>query len=505
MNNDDSDEVIDSDLSISTGPPGLKETRRVEKSKLIDLIEKFETILTSPQANSKFKILLNILKSANEPFVVFAQSVDTVYEIKRFVEDNNIPCCLIVGGQKVVERRNSIQEFISEGPTGRRVLVSSSAGGEGINLQASRRLIHFDLPWNPMVLEQRIGRVHRIGSMDTVIVHTILLKGSREADIHDRLQKRLFGIVSALTDDKSKQAQLYRRIMAGIPLDELRELYGGEIQDPNEAIGKAVAKGKAHVDRVDRELQRNRITELPEDRGKATMDHLVDLLERSGKIVTSSESIFYKQITFDENADGFSSELKSATKYTIKHGRRISSNEWLVFDREAASISPKVSIEKSGGIDHQMVSLALRVIRTSSSIDNLKSLVLGIGQVDKGWLEYFGDGDEGPVVMLSYLTARLEGEHYFDHELHLYAVSENNPNIERLGRKEGDLVEQIIWENLKSPNKSLIVPTLSKKFIARLLKQDYKIQQDLDIMMKGNDDLWIGAVWPVAATILVSS
>lgn len=67
--------------------------------------------------------------------------------------------------------------FRRPGRLGRRVLVSSSAGGEGINLQVARRLIHFDLPWNPMVLEQRIGRVHRIGTINTVIVHTILCEG----------------------------------------------------------------------------------------------------------------------------------------------------------------------------------------------------------------------------------------------------------------------------------------------------------------------------------------
>jgi superfamily II DNA/RNA helicase len=133
---------------------------------------------------AKFRLLKRLLDEADEPFVVFAQSVDTVYEIKRFLGDFFIPCSIIVGGQDPAERRREKECFFEPGRIGRRALVSSSAGGEGINLQIARRLIHFDLPWNPMVLEQRIGRIHRIGTIDTVIVHTILLEGSREADIY---------------------------------------------------------------------------------------------------------------------------------------------------------------------------------------------------------------------------------------------------------------------------------------------------------------------------------
>ena len=197
----------DDDLNDSVGPAGADEMRQEEKQRLSKLLRQYASLMLSPQAEAKFDILKELLEEADEPFVVFAQSVDTVFEIKHHVEKLGIQCCVIVGGQDPSERRKAIEDFTNPGRLGRRVLVSSAAGGEGINLQIARRLIHFDLPWNPMVLEQRIGRVHRIGTSDTIIVDTLLLKDSREADIYLRLTARLLHIVTALTEyEKSKRS-----------------------------------------------------------------------------------------------------------------------------------------------------------------------------------------------------------------------------------------------------------------------------------------------------------
>jgi superfamily II DNA/RNA helicase len=89
---------------------------------------------------------------------------------------------MIIGGQSDAERQQQQDLFWrKDGP---RFLVSSRAGGEGINLQVARRLVHIDVPWNPMELEQRVGRVHRFGSKQKIIVDTIVVKDSREADAY---------------------------------------------------------------------------------------------------------------------------------------------------------------------------------------------------------------------------------------------------------------------------------------------------------------------------------
>ena len=445
---------------------------------------------------------METLLSAEEPFVVFAQSVDTVYEVKRYVESQGIVCCLIVGGQEPGERRRIIDQFTNSDRLGRRVLVSSSAGGEGINLQIARRLIHFDLPWNPMVLEQRIGRVHRIGTVDTVVVDTILLRNSREAEIYSRLMERLLMIVTDLTDDEGQRDQLFRRIMAGIPLENLRELFGGAVGDANVAIGRAVDEGKAHVERVDAELREHRVAVLPEDRGRATMEHLIELLERSGGVERTGGSVEYRKVVFDEESQEFRATRNSAIRFEPRDGRRRRPEGWLVFDREAATLAPEVARANSGGIDHPIVGVALRSIRTPESVEDMRSLAVGVGVFDREYLELLSDGEE-PVVILSYVTARLDGDYYLDHELHLYAVAASNPTVEELGRKDGELVEQMVWDNLRYEGSRVACPMLSPTLTARLVEEDARIREELCENRREESGRWVGAVWPVAATVLV--
>src|SRR4030095_261365 len=77
------------------------------------------------------------------------------------------------------------------------VLISTDVGSEGHNLQHCHRLVNFDLPWNPMVIEQRIGRLHRFGQSSEVEVYNLCARGSMEERIlgvlHDRV--RLFELV----------------------------------------------------------------------------------------------------------------------------------------------------------------------------------------------------------------------------------------------------------------------------------------------------------------------
>ena len=492
----------DEGIGSAVGPAVSAEVREEEKTKLAQLLKRYASLLSKPEANAKFEVLMQRLLSADEPFVVFAQSVDTVYEVKRYVESKGVPCCLIVGGQDPRERRKMIDEFTSQGRLGRRVLVSSSAGGEGINLQISRRLIHFDLPWNPMVLEQRIGRVHRIGTVDTVTVDTILLKESREADIYERLMQRLYTIVTDLADDERQQGQYFRRIMAGIPLEMLRKLYGGDVGDQNAEIGKAVEAGRQHVEQVDAELRQHRVAELPEDRGRAQMSHLVELLERSDKIERTGKKISYHKVVFDSKSETFLGVAESAEQFAVRDGRPKDPEKWVVFDREAATRAPSVQRAQSGGIDHPIVSLALQSMRTPRTVEDMRLLSVGVGVFDRDYLEYFTGGAVEPVVILSYVSARLVGDYYFDHELQLFAISESGPT-EKLGRADGELVEHIIWSNVRYEGPRLACPELNPALITLLAEEDTRIRQELTDDVRDENERWVGAVWPVAATVLI--
>ena len=474
--------------------------RQEEKQRLSQLLRKYASLMSLPQAKAKFDVLTQLLEEADEPFVVFAQSVDTVFEIRRHMEQLGIQCCVIVGGQDTAERRKAIEDFTRPGQLGRRVLVSSAAGGEGINLQIARRLIHFDLPWNPMVLEQRIGRVHRIGTIDTVIVDTILLKDSREADIYLRLTTRLLTIVKDLKESETQREEHFRRIMAGIPLEILRNLFSGQIAGDS-AIGEAVEAGKQHVEQVDAELLRHRVNQLPDERGRASMKHLVELLEESGKIKATKGLVNYNEVRYDPGTDSFRSEKKEAIRYRINDNQM--QNRWVVFDREAAALSPDVSRDESGGINHPIIAIALQTLRTAQDIEDIPRLALGIGTHDKEDLAYFSDGADEPVVLLSYVVAHLRDEHFFNHKLRLFALSPSSPLPEELGPEDGKLTEDIIWTNLRAGGMELPSPDLGQSFLEQVSSQDVRIRDELGSEVRDEQGRWRGAVWPLAVTVLL--
>ncbi len=490
----------DDDLDELVGPTGADKVRQEERQQLSQILKNYASLMSSPQAKAKFDVLTKLLEEADEPFVVFAQSVDTVFEIKRHVEQLGIQCCVIVGGQDPSERRKAIEGFTEPGSLGRRVLVSSAAGGEGINLQIARRLIHFDLPWNPMVLEQRIGRVHRIGTIDTIIVDTILLKDSREADIYQRLTARLLNIVIALAESETQREEYFRRIMAGIPLERLRNLFGNQNAD-DVAIGEAVDAGKQHVEQVDAELRRHRVDQLPDEKGRASMEHLVELLKESGKITDTRGLVNYNEVRYDPVTDSFRSEKKEAIRYYINDNQM--QNRWVVFDREAAALSPAVSRGESGGINHPIIAIALQTLRTAENIEDLPRLALGLGTYDKELLSYFSNGADEPVVLLSYLVAHLRDKHFFNHELRLFALSPSNPRPERLGPNDGELVEHIIWTNLRKDNTEFASPDLDQSFLKEVASEDARIREELGSEVRDEEDRWRGAVWPLAVTVLL--
>ena len=96
------------------------------------------------------------------------------------------------------ERNNVLSDF----RLNKSILVSTDAGGEGLNLQFSNVVINYDLPWNPMKIEQRIGRVDRIGQVRDVFVYNIVLSDTVESRVREVLESKLRIILDELGIDK---------------------------------------------------------------------------------------------------------------------------------------------------------------------------------------------------------------------------------------------------------------------------------------------------------------
>ncbi len=160
-----------------------------------------------------------LIPAGDEKVVLFAQPVETVTALARFLRLRyGVDPALIIGNQGDDERQEIIQSFWR--PDGPQFLVSSRAGGEGINLQIARRLVHVDVPWNPMDLEQRVGRVHRFGSRRRIIVDTVVAKDSREVDMYRVAHAKLAEVAATLVPEEKFEA-LFSRVMALVPPEEL--------------------------------------------------------------------------------------------------------------------------------------------------------------------------------------------------------------------------------------------------------------------------------------------
>ena len=137
--------------------------------------------------NSKHRVLLNLIKTSGEKMIVFVKYLGTLEHIAEFLNRQQIPCALFHGRMDSHAKDEQIGRFREE--VG--ILVTTEIGGEGRNLQFCRQMINYDLPWNPMRIEQRIGRIHRIGQEKEVLIYNLCAEGSIEERILDILDKKI--------------------------------------------------------------------------------------------------------------------------------------------------------------------------------------------------------------------------------------------------------------------------------------------------------------------------
>jgi superfamily II DNA/RNA helicase len=162
-----------------------------------------EMLATFPQGREtkveKLLAGLGVLwrQNSHEKVVIFATYLGTVEQIAKDIEAvyPGQGVAVLRGGDhgaKLAAERRFRQK---DGP---RVLVCTAAGREGINIQFARVLFNFDLPWNPMDVEQRIGRIHRYGQRDTAQVYNLILLDTIEGRIFLMLDQKLVEIARAL-------------------------------------------------------------------------------------------------------------------------------------------------------------------------------------------------------------------------------------------------------------------------------------------------------------------
>lgn len=140
-------------------------------------LEQILVLTDKIKIDSKMMRLKEIIKqNPNSKHLIFTEFVDTQDYIFDSLEDDKIQVVKFNGSMSTSERDTAVSKFKRDV----QILVSTEAGGEGQNFQFCSNVINYDLPWNPMRIEQRIGRVHRIGQEEDVKIHNMAMVGSIE-------------------------------------------------------------------------------------------------------------------------------------------------------------------------------------------------------------------------------------------------------------------------------------------------------------------------------------
>ncbi len=131
--------------------------------------------------------LLEIIKQSKEKFIVFTEYRATQIYLHWLFHQESIPTVIYRGGFKKGKKDWMRQLFQNQA----QVMIATEAAGEGINLQFCHHLVNYDLPWNPMRLEQRIGRIHRFGQENDVMIYNFASRNTMEEHVMNLLYNKI--------------------------------------------------------------------------------------------------------------------------------------------------------------------------------------------------------------------------------------------------------------------------------------------------------------------------
>ena len=138
------------------------------------------------------------LKDGRGKLLVFTEHRDTLKHLREHLESWGYSTCQIHGGMNPRDRKQAQEDF----RTSRQICVATEAAGEGINLQFCHLMVNYDLPWNPTRLEQRLGRIHRIGQSRDVYAFNFVATSSENGEpvIEGRILERLLSKLDRMRD-----------------------------------------------------------------------------------------------------------------------------------------------------------------------------------------------------------------------------------------------------------------------------------------------------------------
>jgi superfamily II DNA or RNA helicase len=181
--------------------PGLHRERG-EVESLLRMAEAGEQARPDAKAEALLDWIYRLQREEKDPdlkVLIFTEFVPTQEMLRSFLSARGFSVVCLNGSMDMDERQRAQEAFAGE----TRIMVSTDAGGEGLNLQFCHVVVNYDMPWNPMRLEQRIGRVDRIGQAHEVRAINFILRDTVEYRVREVLEEKLAVILEEFGMDKA--------------------------------------------------------------------------------------------------------------------------------------------------------------------------------------------------------------------------------------------------------------------------------------------------------------
>jgi len=211
-------------------------------------LEEMAAEARSVPQRAKAQALLQLLEKIPEKVIVYTVFGETQRFLARFLREQGLEVAELHGRMRRQEKEEQVQAFARQA----RVLVSTETGSEGRNLQFCQVMVNYDLPWNPMRIEQRIGRIHRLGQNQDVFIYNLSARGTVESYILDLLDAKInmFQLVVGELDmilgnlkEKKDFETLVMEIWSGAESE-------GELEKNMQDLGEQLARAKEHYEAV---------------------------------------------------------------------------------------------------------------------------------------------------------------------------------------------------------------------------------------------------------------
>lgn len=170
-----------------------------ELEHIISVAKQAEYQHTDVKVEKLLSIIDGILcEDTSQKIIIFTEFMATQEYLKRILVSKDYSVSILNGSMSIEERNDALHEFRDKTS----IFISTDAGGEGLNLQFSNIIINYDLPWNPMKIEQRCGRADRIGQTRDVQIYNFIVEDTVENRVREVLEEKLSVILKEIGVDK---------------------------------------------------------------------------------------------------------------------------------------------------------------------------------------------------------------------------------------------------------------------------------------------------------------